>query len=135
MSSLTTFLAKLIGLYCVLIALTMFVNKDLMIAAAGTLPQNAAVLVLSGVFALFFGLAIVLAHNVWSGGVLPVVVTVIGWASLLKGVTLLALPADRQQAYVAALHYADYAYPYAVVTLLVGVYLTYAGFTATTRRE
>ena len=133
MSQLTVFLAKLIGLYCILLALTMFVNKELMIAATGALSQNAAVLVLSGVFALFGGLAIVLAHNVWSGGVLPIVITLVGWASMLKGVTLLAIPADRQQAYVAAMHYADLAYPYAVVTLLIGVYLTYAGFTATTR--
>jgi hypothetical protein len=26
------------------------------------------------------GLAVVVAHNVWSGGALPVVVTLVGWA-------------------------------------------------------
>jgi hypothetical protein len=32
-----------------------------------------------GLISLSAGLAIVLAHNIWSGGVLPVVVTICGW--------------------------------------------------------
>ena len=36
-----------------------------------------------------------LGHNVWSGGALPVVVTLMGWAALLKGVALLLVPSDR----------------------------------------
>jgi hypothetical protein len=37
------------------------------------------------------GLAIVLGHQVWSGGVLPVLVTAIGWVVLIRGTILLFL--------------------------------------------
>lgn len=39
----------------------------------------------SGMVATAVGIAVVLGHNVWSGGWLPVVVTAVGWAALLKG--------------------------------------------------
>jgi hypothetical protein len=35
------------------------------------------------------GLAIVIGHNVWSGGALPVIVTLFGWIILIRGVVLL----------------------------------------------
>jgi hypothetical protein len=37
------------------------------------------VLFVVGVIAVAAGLAMVLGHNVWSGGVLPVVITLTGW--------------------------------------------------------
>ena len=46
-------------------------------------------MLLSGMVATGVGLAVVLGHQVWSGGVLPVVVTLVGWAALLKGIVLL----------------------------------------------
>ena len=41
---------------------------------------------------LVAGLAIVLAHNVWRGGAMAVVVTVLGWLLLLKGAALVVIP-------------------------------------------
>src|SRR5690348_14216277 len=38
------------------------------------------------------GTALVIGHNVWSGGVLPVVVTLLGWLTLIKGIALMAMP-------------------------------------------
>ena len=46
-------------------------------------------MLLSGMVATAAGIAVVLGHNVWSGGALPVVVTLVGWAALLMGVALL----------------------------------------------
>jgi hypothetical protein len=37
------------------------------------------------------GLAIVIGHNVWSGGALLVIVTLLGWIILIRGVVLLFL--------------------------------------------
>ena len=41
------------------------------------------------------GLALVLGHQVWAGAALPIVVTLVGWAVLLKGVTLLLVPSEQ----------------------------------------
>ena len=52
----------------------------------------------SGMVATAAGLAIVLGHNMWSGGALAVVVTLSGWAALLKGVSLLLVPPEQMAA-------------------------------------
>jgi hypothetical protein len=79
---------------------------------------------------LGIGLAIVLGHNVWSGGPLPVLVTLFGWSQLVRGLLLLLLPADAQIAFFQALRLEDYFYLYAGIPLVVGAYLTYAGLTS-----
>lgn len=131
MSSRTAFLSKLVGLYVVVIAIAVVVNKQMMVATVTGLFQDPAVVVISGVMALGIGLAIVLGHNVWSGTA-AIIVTIIGWLSLLKGLALLLLPANVQAAYFLAVHYNQYFYAYAAVTLVVGIYLTYEGFRSST---
>jgi hypothetical protein len=37
------------------------------------------------------GVAMVVGHNVWSGGALPLVVTPVGWLILAKGLLLLVI--------------------------------------------
>lgn len=131
MSSRTAFLSKLVGLYVVVIAIAVLVNKPMMVATVTGLFQDPAVVVLSGVIALGIGLAIVLGHNVWSSAP-AIIVTIIGWLSLLKGLALLLVPANVQAAYALGVNYNQYFSVYAVVTLVVGIYLTYAGFRAST---
>jgi hypothetical protein len=41
------------------------------------------------------GLALVLGHNVWSGGPLAIAVTLMGWATLVKGLALLCQRNER----------------------------------------
>jgi len=48
------------------------------------LIHNSRVLFLAGVIAVIAGLAMVLGHNVWSGGALPVIVTLVGWSTLIR---------------------------------------------------
>ena len=131
MSSRTAFLSKLVGLYVVVIAIAVLVNKPMMVATVTGLFKDPAVVVLSGVIALGIGLAIVLGHNVWSSAP-AIIVTIIGWLSLLKGLALLLVPANVQAAYALGVNYNQYFSVYAVVTLVVGLYLTYAGFRSST---
>jgi len=95
MSALTIFLAKLLGLYCIIVGLTMMGNRRTMIDAVNSLIRSPSLILLAGVIAVGVGLGLVVGHNIWSGGALPVVVTVIGWLSLIKGVALLAQPAGK----------------------------------------
>jgi hypothetical protein len=91
MSALTFFLAKLIGLYCIVVGLTMIANRRTTVEAVNALIRNPPLVLLAGVIAVGIGLGLVIGHNVWSSGALPVVVTVVGWLSLIKGVALLVL--------------------------------------------
>jgi hypothetical protein len=54
-----------------------------------TAVADGPVMLVYAIISLAVGLAMILGHNVWSGGALPVVVTLVGWLILAKGLMLL----------------------------------------------
>jgi len=133
MSSRTVFLSKLIGLYCVLISLAMIARKRAMIEMVMALVNDRPALFIVGMITLLAGLAIVLAHNVWSVGALPIVVTLVGWWTLIKGLLFLFLtPEAAVGFFLVGLHYERLFYLYCTIALALGLYLTYGGFRSTT---
>jgi hypothetical protein len=129
MSDKTRFLARLIGLYCLLAALVILLQRDVWIAAVTALVHDPALMLLLGTVVVAVGLALVLTHNVWSGGALPVVVTAIGWLTLLKGMMFWALPpAAAVDFYLERLRYAQLYPLYGALSFAIGLYLTVAGF-------
>lgn len=83
MSARSVYLGKLIGLYAIFIALSMFPHKVALVATVTAFFNDPGFSVTYGVIALGVGLAIVLGHNVWSGGALAIVVSVVGWLSTI----------------------------------------------------
>ena len=130
MSSLTIFLAKLLGLYCIIFALAMMTRKQRTVATVKALIANPALLLWVEATGLAAGLAMILGHNVWSGGALPVVITLVGWLIAIRGAGLLALSPDATMKLFGALRYEEFFYVYMAATLILGAYLTYAGFSA-----
>jgi cytochrome bd-type quinol oxidase subunit 2 len=133
MSSRTIYLGRLIGLYCLFVALAMISHKRTTVDTMTALVHDAPVLFLACLLALVAGLAIVLAHNVWSGGALPVVVTLFGWIVLIKGLIFLLLPPDTSLAYFEAARYGQFFYFYMTIDLVIGIYLTFASFRSSKR--
>jgi uncharacterized membrane protein HdeD (DUF308 family) len=131
MSPRTLFLSKLIGLYCILAALSMMARRQATLETVTALLQNPSMMLILGVITLAAGLAMVLAHNIWSGGALVVVVTLVGWITLIKGVLFLFLPPEVAVGlFLRQLHYQQLFYLYGAISLVLGVYLTYNGFTS-----
>lgn len=64
----------------------------------------------------------------WSGGALPIIITLVGWITLIEGLIFLS-PAGLAT-YVQLLHYAQFFYLFIGVDLILGIYLTSAGFAA-----
>ena len=129
MSSRTTYLSKLLGLYYVLAGLSMVTHRQATMETIKTLVHNAPVMFVVGLITLAVGLAMVLGHNVWSGGALPIIVTLVGWISLIKGVLVLFLsPGADMGVVLGAFQYERLFYLYAGITLIIGAYLTYGGF-------
>jgi hypothetical protein len=112
----------------------MFAHPQATVEIMVAIIRDPPLLFIAGLMGVTAGLAIVLAHNVWSGGALPIVVTLFGWASLIKGTLLLVLsPETESRVFIAGLHYEHHPNLYAAFLLLLGAYLTYAGFSSTTR--
>jgi hypothetical protein len=127
-SSLTTFLSRLIGLFTVLVALPLAMHKQATVETLAALVHNPPLLFIAGMLFLAAGLAIVLNHNVWSGGVLPVIVTLLGWGTLVRGLLLLSLSPETLAGLLGMVHFEQLFYLYVMISLVLGVYLTYSGF-------
>jgi len=129
MSSRTIFLSRLIGLYCIVIAVSMMTRRQATVETVTALLQNPSMMLIVGIITLAAGLAVVLAHNIWSGGALVVVVTLVGWITLIKSLFFLFLPPEMEAGlFLGQLHYRQLFYMYTAISLVLGVYLTYGGF-------
>jgi vacuolar-type H+-ATPase subunit I/STV1 len=112
----------------------MTVQKQATLDSVTALLHNPPMLLLLGVFTTAAGLAMVLAHNIWSGGALAVIVTVAGWLALIKGMLFLLLSPEAQaELFLKGLGYQQFFYLYMAITLALGIYLTYGGFRSTAR--
>ena len=132
MSRLTLYLARLIGLFSIIMVAVVLARGSAAVMNAVADPQA---MFLYGVISLGLGVAIILGHNVWSGGVLPVVVTLTGWLIFTKGVMLLALTPDTLQTMMQRMDYAATVQLYVLPAFAIGVYLNWAGFTSDARRH
>ena len=129
MSSRTIFLSRLIGLYCIVIAVSMMTRRQATVETVTALLQNPSMMLIVGIITLAAGLAVVLAHNIWSGSALVVVVTLVGWITLIKSLFFLFLPPEMEAGlFLGQLHYRQLFYLYTAISLVLGVCLTYGGF-------
>jgi hypothetical protein len=79
------------------------------------------------ILGLAAGLAIVLGHNIWSSGLLALIVTLIGWSTLIRSIILLFLSPEAIERFIKAVRYEQNYYLFTAIPLLIGLYLTVAG--------
>ncbi len=128
----TLFLSRLIGLYCILVALSMFTRRQATLESVTAVLRDPSIMFVLGAITLVAGLAMVLAHNIWSGGALVVIVTLVGWITLIKSLFFLFLPPEVEAGFfLRQIHYQQFFYLYTGVSLVLGIYLTYGGFKST----
>jgi hypothetical protein len=109
----------------------MFIYRQASLASITELLHSPSLILVLGVIILAVGLAMVLTHNIWSGGALAVVITVIGWLTLIKGLFFVyLLPYVGVECYLKVLQNPPIFYSCMVLWLAVGIYLTYGGFTS-----
>jgi hypothetical protein len=127
MSKLTIFLARSIGLFTLLLVAGFLVRGD---AAIETAVADGPVVLSYGIISLAMGVAMVIGHNVWSGGALAVVVTLVGWLMLAKGLLLLVLSPDMLGGMVHRMGYREHFPLFLAPAAVLGLYLTSGGFTS-----
>ena len=98
--------------------------RDVLVAFVDQRP----LLFLLATLRVLIGLAIVLGHNRWSG-TLPIVVTLIGWITLLRGIAMWLVPAETKRKMVAYFCRSGKYYTAAIIALVLGLWLAYAAFT------
>jgi len=119
------FLAKLLGLYMLIIAGAWIVRKEQLDHSFKDFFLSKGVIVLSGLINILFGLAIAIGHNQWQPSWVGLI-TLLGYVMIIKGIVRLIFPEIVQE---KTLHIMQKGY-WAILSLLIilGGYLTYAGF-------
>ena len=123
---LSLFLAKLIGLYLVIVCLAVLYNRDLVASLVREMGSNTFVLIFSGTIHLVLGLLVVLSHNIWSADWRGLI-TLIGWITLVKGMLRLFFP-QKVQRWAAHFVAGNKHLIIDVIFLVIGIYLTFIGF-------
>lgn len=123
---LSLFLAQLFGLVFIIFSVTALWRPEFMSAAVRDIKPFSFPLLLAGFIGIFGGLAIILSHNVW-GWSWRVIITIMGWAALLKGVAFVAFPESLMQIGVRMLEGKRQRVTL-VFAFLLGCYLAYKGF-------
>lgn len=130
MSVTTIFLGKILGLYLVAISAAMLAGKRRTLGTLDEMAHNGPWMLFSGMVATATGLAIVLAHNEWTGGALVVAVTLVGWVALLKGLSLLFVPPAIMAKAYKSMGLERYFHLWMGVVLVVGLWITFSAFAA-----
>ena len=131
MSKLTIFLARFIGLFALSVGVGCLVRGNAVVESA---VSNGPVMLVYALVSLAAGLAMILGHNVWSGGTLPVVVTSVGWLILAKGLVLFFATPEALTRFLERMQYGEHYSLYVAPSLVIGLYLTWAGFKRPNRR-
>ena len=122
----TLFLARLLGIFCILVAVSILADKARFLRRAEGLLADEPLLFVVALATVALGLAMVLSHNVWGGGPLTIMVTLVGWLSLGKGVALLLMPREALARLYAKLDYRRYFWVLGLVALALGLFLALA---------
>jgi len=124
---LSIFLAKLLGLYLLIVAADLLLRKHELEGAVRDFASSKGLLVFSGSISLLLGLAIVIAHPVyemnWRG-----LITLLGYLLIFRGIMRVAFPTRIQKKIVSVFHKGYWAI--LIILAVLGIYLTYCGFTS-----
>jgi uncharacterized membrane protein len=125
---LSHFLAKLLGLSFLLMGVLWIARGQVIMTSVEEFLSCRPAVFLSGVVALFAGVAMVIGHNVWELNWRGLI-TLLGCAAAAKGIGLMAFP-DWPRKPVDWLRNDWFARAWLLVGLVIGGYLTWAGFFA-----
>jgi hypothetical protein len=113
----------LMGPTLVAIAVAMLLNFTSLREMAEQISRDPGVIFLFGILLFVAGVAIVRAHNIWTGG-WPVLVTVLGWLAILSGLVRMLFPIRLAEFAVAFAQKPSGIITGAAVLLVLGVFLS-----------
>jgi hypothetical protein len=98
--------------------------------AINAMTESPGLILVTGIFTMIGGVATVVGHTVWSGGALPVAVTLLGWVTLIKGVALIAAPPRALASFYRTLHYPARFRLYMAAAFVFSAWLSVTAFLA-----
>jgi hypothetical protein len=125
---LTTLLSQVFGIYFIVIALIMLIRRQYLKTVLASFADEPMLRFMMGILMLLGGIFLVVSHNEWSS-LQASLISLIGWLSMVKSVLYLSLSRESLSKWMNW-YYLEHGYGWwgIVVALVLGVYLTNAGF-------
>lgn len=124
---ISAFLAKLIGLYLLIISVLCLFRRRQVEGACKEMAASKGLLAVSAEISLIFGLVIAIDHSIWEYSWRGLI-TVVGYLMILKGIIRFAFPNHAKKWCTRC---ADKGHWLCLIIMIViGLYLTYMGFSA-----
>lgn len=121
------FLSKVFGLYEIIISIAMMMNMNHFITDIEAMMNNGPLMLYIGCITVIMGLLLVVSHNIWMWE-WRVLVTIVSWIVLLKGVSILLFPHALDPVTIQFLENNPFAWSVAGFDLLLGLLFCYFGF-------
>lgn len=128
MSTFTIYFAQLAGLYFIILGVILVVRKRSILELMPQLTENPPFVFLAGMIRIILGLAILIGNGPWGAQILSIVVALIGWVTLIRGITMLLVTPEQQRKLIDYWRRDSMYYAAVAIVLLLGLYLAYAGF-------
>lgn len=119
--------AALVGPYLIAVALAIVLNGEAFRAMLAEAVESRAFIFIAGLIAVAIGAALVKLHNVWVWD-WPVLVTLLGWASLAGGFLRVIWPDAAIALARRTLDHPRAMNAMAIIALVVGAVLVNVGF-------
>jgi hypothetical protein len=128
MPAFTIYFAQLAGVYFIILSLILIVRKPAIMDLMQNAAENQTFVFLAGMIRIIIGLAVLIGNGPWGGALLPIMVALFGWITLIRGIAMM-LVTPKQQQILINFWRSDRTYYTAVAVVLVsGLYLARVGF-------
>lgn len=123
----TRMFARVLGPFLFVLGATVVARASEMRTLLSDFESNALWMWVTGAFVLLIGLVIVALHQSWRGAP-AIIVSVVGWLIVLRGLFLLTFPAAFMSAAKATIGMGPLWIAVSIVLAVAGLYLSYVGW-------
>lgn len=124
--SISLYLGRFFGLYLLITGVALLVRSQSLRSVIHEFERNPALIVVSGVFTMMFGLLFVLAHNVWELN-WRLLITILAYLTLIKGILRLYFP-HWSKKHLKKLNNLQSFRVIGLIAIILGIYLTVVTF-------
>jgi uncharacterized protein YjeT (DUF2065 family) len=118
---------QIFSLVYIAVGIGILINPDFYKKLFEDFIENASALYLGGIMALAFGYLIVAFHNTWTKD-LSVIITIVGWLALIKGILILIQPKIIVALSKAIMKKESFLKVEAIVVIILGLAFSFLGF-------
>jgi len=118
---------QIISIVYIAVGIGIFINPGFYKKLFEDFIENAAVLYLGGITALVVGYLILAFHNTWTMD-LSVIITIVGWLALIKGIVILIRPNIMIKLSKAMVQKENILKIEAIAVIILGLAFSFLGF-------